>query len=410
MTHRSGVTIFFCFIVVLLLSGCGTLFRGLNQDLPISTIPSGAIAKIGDKQCVTPCTLRVSRKTDSVTIMKDGQTAIFEVDYRKSVWFFWDAVFGGIFIVPAIDCIIGGVYDLKPVKIDLYKERVLLYPNQMVGQMAAPMSQPGYAGKQPFPTITCDIDALPNAKTGRINNSYAIVIGVEQYRQGIPRADYATHDAEMMTKYLTEVMGYPEENVVTLLNENALRSDFEKYFERWLANTVEKDGTVFVYFAGRGAPDAKNGDIYLVPHDGDALFLDQTAYPLKRLYAALGKLPAKKIIVVLDSNFSGAGSRSIAARGNRPLGVSLPGLASLSKNIVTLSATTGDQTASAYDDKGHGLLTYFMLKGIKSENVIRQDGSLKVNDLYSYVRAYVERIAKHKYMNEQCPQLIEAKK
>jgi hypothetical protein len=408
MTYRSGITIFFCFIVVLLLSGCGTLFRGFNQDLPISTIPSGAIAKIDDKQCTTPCTLRVSRKTDSVTIMKDGQTAIFEVDYRKSVWFFWDAILGGIFIVPAIDCILGGVYDLKPVKIDLYKERVLFHP--MAGQAPSPSAYPNQAGLVSAPNILSDVDELPRAMTGRVRNAYAIVIGIEQYRQTIPRADFATHDAETVTKYLTKVLGYPEENVITLLNDNALKSDFEKYFERWLTNTVEPDGTIFIYFAGRGAPDAKNGDIYLVPHDGDPLFLDQTGYPLKRMYDALGRLPAKRIIVVLDSNFSGAGSRSVSVRGPRPQTKNLSVIASGARHIVTLSATSGDQLTSTYDEKGHGLLTYVMLKGIKSEDILRQDGSIKINDLYSYVKAHVERIARQQYKSDQSPQLIEVKR
>lgn len=391
----------------MLLSGCGTLYRGFNQNLPISTIPSGATAKIGDKQCITPCTLRVSRKTDSVTISKDGQTQIFEVDYRKSVWFFWDIILGGIFVLPAIDCILGGVYDLKPVKLDLYHERMLFHP--MAGQappQAAPMRA---ATPAPIPTIASDVDELPNAMTARINNSYAVVIGVEQYRQGIPRADFAAHDAEVVAKYLTKVLGYPEENVITLLNENALKGDLEKYFEHWLANTVQKDGTVFIYFAGRGAPDPNSGDLYLVPHDGDASFLNLTGYSLRKMYSALGKLPAKKVIVVLDSNFSGAGARSVPVRGAQSQASTLNRFATTAKNIVTLSATSGSQLTSTYDEKGHGLLTYFMLKGIKTENVVKQDGTLKITDLFSYVRAYVSRIAMNQYKNEQSPQLIEAK-
>jgi len=210
----------------------------------------------------------------------------------------------------------------------------MLYPNQMAGQTAAPMGQPGYAAKQSFPTITCDIDALPNAKTGRINNSYAIVIGVEQYRQGIPRADYATHDAEMMSKYLTRVMGYPEENVVTLLNENALRSDFEKYFERWLANTVERTARCLFILRVVALPMRKAISILcrmmemprslIRPHIRSRNSMQPSA-----------NCRQKKSSSYWIRIFSGAGSRSIAARGNRPLGVSLPGLASVSKNIVT---------------------------------------------------------------------------
>ena len=150
-------------------------------------------------------------------------------------------------------------------------------------------------------------------------NSYAIVIGIENYRQKLPKADYATHDAKTMTEYLTKVMGYPEENVVTLTNDRASLTDFIKYFEKWLPNNVEKDGSVFIYYSGHGAPNTKTGDAYLVPYDGDPSFIEQTGYPLKKLYESLNKLQAKEIIVALDSCFSGAGGKSVIAKGARPL-------------------------------------------------------------------------------------------
>jgi ankyrin repeat protein len=77
-----------------------------------------------------------------------------------------------------------------------------------------------------------DVDEPPEIKVKPNKNSYAIVIGIEQYRQKLPKADFAAHDAKTMTEYLTKVMGYPEENVVTLLNDRALKSDMEKYFEK----------------------------------------------------------------------------------------------------------------------------------------------------------------------------------
>ena len=62
-----------------------------------------------------------------------------------------------------------------------------------------------------------DVDELPAIKAKPNKNSFAIVIGIENYRQKLPKADYATTDANTMTEYLTKAMGYPEENVVALL-------------------------------------------------------------------------------------------------------------------------------------------------------------------------------------------------
>jgi len=248
-------------------------------------------------------------------------------------------------------------------------------------------------------TIKSDVDELPAIKAKPNKNSYAIVIGIEHYRQKLPKADYAVADAKTMTEYLTKVMGYPEENVVTLTNEHAAKSDFEKYFEKWLLNNVEKDGSVFIYYSGHGAPNTKTGDAYLVPYDGDPSFIEQTGYSLKKLYESLNKLQAKEIIVALDSCFSGAGGKSVIAKGARPLVMNLEQDIKLSKNMIVMSASSGDQISSTYEEKGHGLFTYFMLKGIK-------DGIIEIGELFDYLKPHVGRTARKVYNNEQTPQLI----
>ena len=257
--------------------------------------------------------------------------------------------------------------------------------------------------------LKSDVDTLPTVKMKPNQNAYAIVIGIENYRQKLPKADYAVADAKTVTEYLIRVMGYPEENIVTLTNEHATKSDFEKYFEKWISNNAEKESTIFIYYSGHGAPNTKTGDAYLVPYDGDPSFIEQTGYPLKKLYESLNKIQAKEIIIALDSCFSGAGGRSVIAKGARPLVMNPPNNMLLAKNMTVLSASSADQISSTYEEKGHGLFTYFMLKGIKNEAVVRQDGSLKMDDLFSYIKPQVERIARRQYNNEQTPQLTRAK-
>ena len=252
---------------------------------------------------------------------------------------------------------------------------------------------------EPSATIRSDVDELPVMQAKPNKNAYAIVIGVEKYRQKLPNADFAAHDARVMAKYLTKIMGYPEENIVTLINDRALKSDLEKYLGKWLPNNVERDSSVFIYYSGHGAPNPKTGDAYLVPYDGDPSFIEETGYPLKKLYTKLDKLPAKKIIVVLDSCFSGAGGRSVLAKGARPLVMNMDKQVFHSDRIAILSASSGSQISSTHEEKGHGLFTYFFLKGIK-------DGISELGTLYNYLKPQVERIARKTYNNEQTPGLI----
>jgi hypothetical protein len=282
------------------------------------------------------------------------------------------------------------------------------YVNQNAAEMQAITTIKGEMISPP--ATKSDVDELPRVEAKINKKAYAIVIGIEQYRQNLSRAGFATHDALTVTNYLAKVLGYPEENIITLTNEHAALGDFVKYFEKWLSNNIEKGSTVFVYYSGHGAPNPKTGDAYLVPYDGDPTFVVETGYSLKRMYEALGNLPAKEVIVALDSCFSGAGGRSVIAKGSRPLVMNFQSNVVLPKNMMVLSASSGDQVSSTYDEKGHGLFTYFLLKGIKNEDVVRSDGSLKIDDLYDYIKPQVERIARKQYNNEQTPQLFGPKK
>jgi len=250
--------------------------------------------------------------------------------------------------------------------------------------------------------VKSDVDKLPSFKARQNRNAYAIVIGVEKYRQKLPMADFAENDARVMAEYLTKVMGYPEENIVMLINDRALKSDLEKYLGKWLPNNVEKDSSVFIYYSGHGAPNPTTGDAYLVPYDGDPSFTEETGHPLKRLYAKLDKLNAKEIIVVLDSCFSGAGGRSVLAKGARPLVMNMDKQVFHSDRIAILTASAGNQISSTHDKKQHGLFTYFLLKGIKG-------GNADLGTLYNYLKPQVERIARKTYNNEQTPGLIAPK-
>ncbi|MFM8552407.1 MAG: ankyrin repeat domain-containing protein, partial [Nitrospiraceae bacterium] len=262
----------------------------------------------------------------------------------------------------------------------------------------------------PAPPIVANVPSSdvdqPLAERAAKQNRYAIIMGIETYRNKLPKAEFAAHDAQTMRDYLTKGMGFSEENVAILVNENATRTDIEKYVEHWLPNRVEKEGTVFIYYSGHGAPNAKTGDAYLVPYDGDPAFVDATGYPLKRLYESLGKLPAKEVVVLLDSCFSGAGGRSVIAKGMRPMVLSVENPVLAGGKTVVLAASQGDQVSSTYDQKGHGLLTYYFLKGLQGEADKNKDGSIDLAEVFAYVKPQVERRARRDFNNEQTPQLL----
>ena len=271
---------------------------------------------------------------------------------------------------------------------------------------APPAAVPASAGPPVVTVPVSDVDTPPSRRVKVKVNAYAIVIGIDTYRNKLPQADFASHDAKVMGDYLTKVMGYEEENVAILINDRAAKTDLEKYVEHWLPNRVEPGASVFIYFSGHGSPNPKTGSAYLVPYDGDPAFIDATGYPLKRLYDRLGKLPAKEVVVMLDSCFSGAGGRSVIAKGMRPLVLSLDNPVLAGGKIVVLAASQGDQVSSTYHQKSHGLLTYYFLKGLQGDAVKNKDGTIDLAEIFDFVKPQVERKARRDFNNEQTPQLL----
>jgi len=264
----------------------------------------------------------------------------------------------------------------------------------------------GWPTEPPYVVGSVDVDdvlpvgAIPN------KNRYAVVIGIEQYRRELPNVNFASHDAKVMTEYLTKRLGFAEENVVSLVNEHAAKSDVEKYLEYWLPEHVDHDSTVLIYYSGHGAANFKTNEGYLIPFDGDPTYLDGTGYSLKRLYESLEKSPAREVVVMLDSCFSGTGGRSVTSKGLRPVIVSVENPILAGGKTVVLTASSGVQASSTYNSKSHGLLTYFLLKGLQGSADQNNDGKIDLSEVYTYLKPHVESVARQEFNNEQTPQLL----
>ena len=253
----------------------------------------------------------------------------------------------------------------------------------------------------PPPLYTSDVDA-PNYAAKPDPNRFAIVIGVESYAN-LPAADFAARDAAAVRAHLT-ALGYPDRNVVVLTSSQAARGSVAKYVESWLPERVTDKSRVFVYFAGHGAPDPKTGAAYLMPWDGDAKYLADTGYPLKRLYEKLNALPAKEIVVVLDSCFSGTGGRSVLVAGARPLITNVDLARGSTGKLVVFSATGTSEVTGTLPAQGHGLFTYWFLKGLNGEAAGNKDG-VTVQALFDYLAPNVEDAARRDN-RDQTPQLL----
>ena len=231
----------------------------------------------------------------------------------------------------------------------------------------------------------------PSRRLPERPNDFALVVGVEKYAEGLPDAQFAESDARAVRDHLL-ALGVPERNMKFLVGQRALHSALSAYLEEWLPRNVKEDSRVFVYFSGHGAPDTASGQAFLIPWDGNPSFLSKTAYPLQKLYAGLGALKARQVLVALDSCFSGAGGRSVLAEGARPLVAKVDVAPASGVRLTVFAAASGSEITGTLKESGHGLFTYYFLRGLGGE-ASDATGAVGVRALYDYLKPKVQDAA-----------------
>jgi len=223
-------------------------------------------------------------------------------------------------------------------------------------------------------------------------NGVAVVIGNSNYHHpDIPDVDYAINDAEVMRRYVIQTLGYKEGNIIFVTD--ATKAKFETLFgipgnQKGLLHDYIKPGVseVFIYYSGHGAPDTEKMKGYFVPVDCDPSKVSLNGYSLDLFYKNLSKIEAHKTTVVLDSCFSGGTNT-----GKYLIGSASPALIKIDTapitdmNAAILTSSASDQISSWYDEKNHGLFTYFFLLGIRGTADLNKDGNITYQELYDFV-------------------------
>lgn len=235
----------------------------------------------------------------------------------------------------------------------------------------------------PTPVVTKSVDEDIPTTNAKNENTFVIIIANENYKN-VAKVPFALNDGRILAKYCQQTLGIPAINIK--VHENATYNDI-RLAVAWLKNVCEKyegDASVIFYYAGHGIPDASDKSAYLLPVDGDGRYV-ATGYKLDELYQTLGKMPAKSITVLVDACFSGANRDGKMLASER--GVALKSKNGVPHgNMVVLSAAQGDETALPYEEEGHGMFTYYVLKKLQETQ-----GNVTLQELSQYVIREVGR-------------------
>ncbi|MDY3979241.1 MAG: WG repeat-containing protein [Tidjanibacter sp.] len=215
------------------------------------------------------------------------------------------------------------------------------------------------------------------------SRTFAVIIANEDY-QSEQRVPYALNDGNSFSQYCQSTLGIPIKNIRFVKNAtlNNIRSQINWVGE--VARSFDGQADVIFYYAGHGIPDESNGTSYLLPVDGVGTD-PATGYKVDELFATLGAMPAARVTVFMDACFSGskrdggmlASARGVAikVRQGQPEG-----------NMVVFCASQNDETAFPFNEKGHGLFTYYLLKKLQQDG-----GNVSLGELGRYVQTNVKQ-------------------
>ena len=243
----------------------------------------------------------------------------------------------------------------------------------------------GSQGQQQQVAAAPKSDVAANIPTTGVKNdkTFAVIIANENY-QSESQVLFAKNDGETFSKYCTQTLGLPANNVrfVSDATLNNIRGAINWISQ--VADAFNGEANIIFYYAGHGIPDESSRTSYLLPVDGYGSDVT-TGYKLDDLYQTLGKLPVKTVTVFMDACFSGtqrsgdmmASARGVAIKATQgaPTG-----------NMVVFSAAQGDETAFPYREKGHGMFTYFLLKKLQETQ-----GDVTLGELGEYIATNVRQ-------------------
>jgi hypothetical protein len=246
-----------------------------------------------------------------------------------------------------------------------------------------------YARSIQPPDSKSDVDMNIPYNEIRQDFIFALVIGNEDYSsyqvglESNVNVDHAENDALIFTEYLRKTLGLPDENITMLINATAGQIKQALAKMTALARAYEGEAEFIFYYAGHGLPDEKTGEPFLMPVDvapSDLVY----AISLQEVYEKFTNYESGKVSIFLDACFSG-GARNeamLAARGIRIR----PKSPFVMGNLIVFSASRGDQTAYGYDEEGHGMFTYHLLKKMQETR-----GMVLFGGLADYLEKEVNR-------------------
>ena len=223
---------------------------------------------------------------------------------------------------------------------------------------------------------------------------WILLVGVNHYQDShLPSLQYPALDCQGLADALTEAtQEFPQREIrihhdfgVDVPKLESVRQTLQQ-----IVTDAQPQDTVLVYFSGHGVLDDRTQQAVLCLADTQKDNLLETGFAVAELLNLLGQCAARQQVIWLDACHSGgmtlrsAKGQSILSNPTVQMMNVLGQRAAQSQGFYALLSCDRAQQSWEFPELGHGVFTYFLMRGLRGEAADAQ-GTIEADELYKYV-------------------------
>jgi tetratricopeptide (TPR) repeat protein len=232
--------------------------------------------------------------------------------------------------------------------------------------------------------------AAANALKG--GQTYALLVGLSKYKDPGLALQFADKDAVDFSKLIEtpRVGGIPAQNILLLTDDKATVGAVRNGFDDFLKNRAKKGDTVIILLAGHGTveiPGSKGA--FILTYDSDPQDLKSTSLPMADLRVLFEEQLQKVGRVLLFVDVCKAGT--IGTIHSTTISADVQRLEEVEGSLFGLLASRPKEVSREGPEfgGGHGVFSYFVMKGLTGAADANKDGVVDINELIKYVQDQV---------------------
>jgi hypothetical protein len=252
----------------------------------------------------------------------------------------------------------------------------------------------------PFGNI--DVESNIPILRGENPNAIGLIVTNENYSGNLAARNYAHRDGRLIKTYLTNALGYQEQNISELSDFSNGNEVLSKLSE---IRSVSDDSTeLFVYLSGYGSVGTDDGiqlQFLGISNNSD----DPPAISLRKIFEQIALIPSSKTVVLSDIDFSAEVSptRFTANEAQNIIELNAIPLTNSSQTSLLMGTRLSHPSnlyfSSNGEDKKHHIFPYYFSKAL-------QERKTTMSAIYQYLERNISYTARKLHDRPQDPLLI----